>query len=139
MTCTWHAEKQRKKAAKKKVKEEAKRKSEEEKLADRAASLTEAQRNYVRSEAVFAEKLPGGEHSIEECAWQLREHPLVIGGGSLVMRADGTETFRKGDVAKIYRERLGVEYDGSPRFGLPPYSQRKPYANWIARAHEAKI
>jgi len=68
MTSTWHAEKQRKKAAKKKVKEEAKRNKEEEKLADRAAGLTEAQKNYV----------PGGEHSIEECAWQLRDENLKL-------------------------------------------------------------
>ena len=99
------------------------------------ADLTEEQKNSVRIEAFFAEK-NGAEHSIEECAWQLGEHPLVIGGGNVRYGKNGEE-FIKGDVAKIYKE-IGVEWDGSPRFGLPPYEQQKSRVDWIAKAREGK-
>ena len=75
----------------------------------------------------------------EECAWQLGEHPLVIGGGSIIYRRNGEEEFVKGDVAKIYREHKGVEWDGSPRFGLQPYEQRKTPEDWIAKALQGKL
>ncbi|KAL7525685.1 hypothetical protein ACHAWF_001463 [Thalassiosira exigua] len=98
--------------------------------------LTEEQLNDIRIEAFFAEN-SGAEHSIEECAWQLGEHPLVIGGGSVKMSANG-QRFIKGDVAKIYRENMGAEWDGSPRFGLGPYVQQKRYFDWIAKARQGK-
>ena len=61
----------------------------------------------------------------------------MIGGGTIRYGPDGEE-FIKGDVAKIYRENKGVEWDGSPRFGLPPYEQRKPKFDWIAKARQGK-
>ena len=76
--------------------------------------------------------------SIDECAWQLGEHPLVIGGGSVHMQRDGRQEFIKGDVAKIYREKVGAEWDGSPRFGLGEYVQQKTPFDWIAKAREGR-
>jgi len=87
-------------------------------------------------EAFLAEN-NGRKYSIDECAWQLCEHPLTIGGGSITYGVNGEE-FIKGDVAKIYRERAGVEWDGSPRFGMQPYEQKKPPEDWIAKARQGK-
>lgn len=98
--------------------------------------LTEEQLDYVRMEAFMAEN-SGGEHSIEECAWQLGEHPLVIGGGTIRMGVNGS-VFIKGDVAKIYMEGNGAQWDGSPRFGYPTYVQQKTPENWIAKARLGK-
>lgn len=86
-------------------------------------------------EAFVAEKRPGGKHSIQECAWQLGEHPLVIGGGTIVMSVSERE-FIKGDVGKLYWDAKGVVWDGSPRFGLSDYVQRKIPFDWIARARQ---
>lgn len=125
MTCKWHLENQEKKKAKK------------EKQKKRAVNeLTEEQKNHARMEAFLAEN-NGGEGSIDECAYQLGEHPLVIGGGSIRYGRDGEE-FVKGDVAKIYRERVGVEWDGTARFGLGPYVPRKNPEDWIAKARQGK-
>jgi hypothetical protein len=138
MTCKHYAEKQR---AKKKAGMKSQAKSSYSPPAAAAAAaapthgLTEEQLNSIRKEAFFAEN-SGAEHSIEECAWQLGEHPFVIGGGSIRYTRGGKEEFVKGDVAKIYRERCGAEWDGSPRFGLGPYVQQKPYFDWIAKARE---
>lgn len=99
--------------------------------------LTEEQMNNICIEAFLA-KGRGVKYSIEECAWQLGEHPVVIGGGTITYTADGEELFEKGDVAKIYRERKGVEWDGSPRFGMRPYVQQKPYFDLIAKAKQGK-
>jgi len=99
--------------------------------------LTDEQLNFIRMEAFMAENSAGGEHSIEECAYQLGEHPLLIGGGSIKMSVDG-QTFVKGDVAKIYMESKGVVWDGSPRFGLPPYVQQKTPFDWIAKARQGR-
>jgi hypothetical protein len=132
MTCKHAKEKKEQKEKDAKKKKEQKEKGAESLTAD----LTEEQKNRVRIEAFFAEN-NGGEGSIEECAWQLGEHPLVIGGGNIRYGKNGEE-FIKGDVAKIYKEKLGVEWDGSPRFGLPPYEQRKPRVDWIAKAREGK-
>jgi hypothetical protein len=101
-----------------------------------AHGLTEEQLHFIHMEAFMMENNPGGEHSIEECAWQLGEHPLVIGGGSLRMGAGG-DMFIKGDVAKIYLEAEGVRWDGSPRFGMGPYVQRKLCVDWIAKARQS--
>mmetsp|Transcript_31241 Transcript_31241/g.93621 ORF Transcript_31241/g.93621 Transcript_31241/m.93621 type:complete len:376 (-) Transcript_31241:131-1258(-) len=98
--------------------------------------LTEEQLNNIRIEAFMAEG-SGIKHAIEECAWQLDEHPLVIGGGSIVMSADG-EKFVKGDVANIYMESKGVAWDGSPRFGMKEYVQQKTPFDWIAKARQGK-
>ena len=68
-----------------------------------AHGLAEEQLDYIRIEALMAENM-GGEHSIEECAWQLGEHPLVIGGGTSVRIGANKRVFVKGDVAKIYME-----------------------------------
>ena len=130
MTCKVQLEKERKRAAKKADKEK-KRAAQPP-----AHGLTEEQLNNIRIEAFFAEN-SGAEHSIEECAHQLGEHPLVIGGGSIQMGRNG-QTFVKGDVAKIYLDSKGVVWDGSPRFGLGPYVQRKAQFDWIAKAREGK-
>jgi hypothetical protein len=66
----------------------------------------------------------GGEHSIDECAWQLGEPPFAIGGGSIAMTPNG-DKFVKGDVGKFFREQNGAQWDGSPRFGLGPYVQQQ--------------
>ena len=131
MTCKVQLEKERKRAAKK-ADTEKKRAAQP----PPAHGLTEEQLNNIRIEAFFAEN-SGAEHSIEECAHQLGEHPLVIGGGSVQMGRDG-QTFVKGDVAKIYLDSKGVVWDGSPRFGLGPYVQRKAPFDWIAKAREGK-
>ena len=92
--------------------------------------LTEEQKDFVRKEAFMMER--SREDTIDEAAWQLGEHPLVIGGGSITLSAGG-ETFIKGDVRKIYAEH-GIAFDGTPRFGIPPYKQRySPPIDWIAR------
>jgi hypothetical protein len=92
--------------------------------------LTEEQKDFVRREAFMMER--SREDTIDEAAWQLGEHPLMIGGGSIILSAGG-ETFIKGDVRKIYAEH-GIAFDGTPRFGLPPYKQRySPPIDWIAR------
>lgn len=49
------------------------------------------------------------------------------------------EKFVNGDVAKIYREQLGQEWDGTPRFGMGPYVQQKTYCDWIAKARHGQI
>jgi hypothetical protein len=98
--------------------------------------LTEEELEYIRIEAFMAEN-SGLKHAIEECAHQLGEHPLVIGGGSIIYGPNGEE-FQKGDVGKIYREMAGVEWDGSPRFGLGPYVQQKTSFDWIAKAKGGK-
>ena len=85
----------------------------------------------------MTENSPGGQHSIEECAWQLGEHPLVIGGGSVRMSANGQE-FIKGDVAKIYMDAKGVVWDDSPRFGMGDYVQQKTPFDWISKALQGK-
>jgi len=129
MTCKVQLEKEKKKKAKEQKSQAA--------LTTRPAhGLTEKQLNNIRIEAFFAEN-SGVEHAIEECAWQLGEHPLVIGGGSVRMGANGEE-FEKGDVAKIYRENMGVAWDGSPRFGMGPYVQQKTPFDWIAKARQGK-
>jgi hypothetical protein len=96
-----------------------------------ASSLTEEQKDFIRKEAFMMER--SREDTIDEAAWQLGEHPLVIGGGSIRIGVGG-ESFIKGDVRKIYAEH-GITYDGTRRFGLPPYKQRySPPIDWIARA-----
>jgi hypothetical protein len=101
-----------------------------------AHGLTEEQLDYIRIEAFTAEN-SGGKHSIAECAWQLGEHPLVIGGGTIRMSANKRE-FIKGDVAKIYMDSKGVLWDGSPRFGMSAYVQQKTPEDWIAKARRGK-
>jgi hypothetical protein len=98
--------------------------------------LTEEQLDYIRAQAFMAEHRREG--SIAECAWQLGEHPFVIGGGSVVMNGTPDGEFVKGDVAKIFRERQNKEWDGSPRFGIGPYEQMRPGVDWIARARLGK-
>ena len=102
-----------------------------------AHGLTEEQLEYIFVEAFLAEN-NGGENSIEECAWQVGVHPLLIGGGQIRYTTGNKNEFIKGDVAKIYRERMGVEWDGSPRFGLPAYKQQKMPMDWIAKARQGK-
>lgn len=102
-----------------------------------AHGLTEEQLNFIRMEAFMAENSPGGKHSIDECAWQLGEHPLVIGGGSITMSANGQE-FVMGDVNKIYMDAKGVVWDGSPRFEMSDYVQQKTPFDWIAKARQGK-
>ena len=102
-----------------------------------AHGLTEEQLDNIRMEAFFAEN-SGRKHAIEECAWQLGEHPLVIGGGTVQMGRDGQSKFVKGDVAKIYMEGKGVVWDGSPRFGMGPYEQKKEPFDWIEAARQGK-
>ena len=58
-------------------------------------------------------------------------------GGTIRYGKNGEE-FIKGDVGKIYREGNGVEWDGSPRFGMGPYEQQKPRTDWIAKARQGK-
>ena len=128
MTCKVHAKNQEKNKAKKKKQASARTAN--------ANDLTEEQKSGARIEAFLAEN-NGGEHSIEECAWQLGEHPFVIGGGSIRYGRNGEE-FVKGDVAQIYREKMGVEWDGSARFGMGPYEQRKTRVDWIAKARQGK-
>jgi len=126
MTCKFHAERKQKKQERKQKKQEKARKE----VAD---SLTENQKNVARREAFFAEN-SGRKGSIEDCAWQLCEHPFVIGGGSIQYGRDGEE-FIKGDVAKIFREKMrGVKWDGSLRFGLPLYAPKRDSTDWIAVA-----
>ena len=127
MTCKAHSKK------KKKVKEAPASHSSSQPT----HGLTEEELDYIRIEAFMAEVRGGVKHAIEECAWQLGEHPLVIGGGQIVLGSNGEE-FVKGDVAKIYREEVGVEYDGSPRFGYKPYVQQKTPFDWIAKAKGGK-
>jgi hypothetical protein len=129
MTCKVHL----KKKMEKKPKQAA---TSQTSLSRPSHGLTEEQLDYIRIEAFMAEN-SGVEHAIEECAWQLGEHPLVIGGGSIQMSANG-QKFVKGDVAKIYRERMGAEWDGSPRFGMGPYVQQKTPFDWIAKAREGR-
>uniref|UniRef100_A0A7S3Q0B8 MYND-type domain-containing protein n=1 Tax=Chaetoceros debilis TaxID=122233 RepID=A0A7S3Q0B8_9STRA len=139
MTCKWHAKKEEEK---KKAREEKEKHKQRQQVIKEAAektaanNLTEQQKNVARMEAFFAEN-NGGEHSIDECAWQLGEHPLVIGGGSIRYGRNGEE-FIKGDVAKIYREKMDIEWDGSPRFGVGPYVQEKHPEDWIAKARRGK-
>jgi hypothetical protein len=132
MTCKTHIAQKKAKAERKAAKNAPKAAA----ASQTAHGLTEEQLEYIRIEAFMAEN-SGHEHSIEECAWQLGEHPLTIGGGSIRMSANGS-LFVKGDVAKIYMEGKSVQWDGSPRFGLPPYVQQKPPEDWIARALREK-
>lgn len=126
MTCKAHA---KKKKTKKKPKQSTP-------SARPAHGLTEEELEYIRIEAFMAEN-NGVEHAIEECAWQLGEHPLVIGGGQIRYGPNGEE-FQKGDVGKIYREEIGAEWDGDIRFGLGPYVQQKTPFDWIAKAKGKK-
>lgn len=128
MTCKVHAEKKKAKAKKASKKVAASGPS--------AKDLTEEQKNFARMEAMIAEN-KGREGSIDDCAWQLGEHPFVIGGGSMSLSAKGEE-FVKGDVAKIFMERCGVEWDGDIRFGVNPYVPRKNTEDWIAKALKGK-
>mmetsp|Transcript_4264 Transcript_4264/g.4852 ORF Transcript_4264/g.4852 Transcript_4264/m.4852 type:complete len:195 (+) Transcript_4264:75-659(+) len=106
--------------------------------AQSAHGLTEEQLDYIFTEALLSEN-DGGEHSIEECAWQLGVHPFHIGGGSIrVARDTNKREFIKGDVAKIWMDKTGVEWDGSPRFGMGPYKQQKTPVDWIAKARQGK-
>lgn len=131
ITCKFQLEKAKKK------REKAAKENQAALSAPPAHGLTEEQLNFIRMEAFMAENRPGGEHSIEECAWQLGEHPFVIGGGSIRLSANG-QTFVKGDVAKIYMDKKGVVWDGSPRFGMADYVQQKPPFDWIAKARQGK-
>ena len=138
MTCKDYARKKEAKKEKKAKQAKAQTKASAPTTGDQPPhGLTEEQLTNIRIEAFFAEN-NGGEHSIEECAWQLGEHPFVIGGGSIKYTRNGEEIFEKGDVAKIYREKCGAIWDGSPRFGMGPYVQKKPYFDWIAKAREGK-
>eukprot|EP00979_Chaetoceros_neogracilis_P004629 scaffold798_cov268-Chaetoceros_neogracile.AAC.5 len=121
----------------KKKKDKADKKTQTALSAQPSHGLTEAQLNFIRIEAFLSENLPGGKHSIAECAWQLGEHPLIIGGGKLHMSANGQE-FTKGDIHKIYMDAKGVAWDGSPRFGMRPYVQQKRPFDWIAKARQGK-
>jgi len=107
--------------------------------AQSAHGLTEEQLDYIFTEALLSEN-DGGEHSIEECAWQLGVHPFHIGGGSIRVARDNTNKreFIKGDVAKIWMDKTGMEWDGSPRFGMGPYKQQKTPVDWIAKARQGK-
>lgn len=81
----------------------------------------------------------GRKGTIEEAAWQMGEHPFVIGGGQITLGVNG-ETFEKGDVHKIYAEQLGATFDGDPRFGMPPYKQECfPPIDWIARGQTGSL
>eukprot|EP00553_Chaetoceros_curvisetus_P007331 CAMPEP_0204620290 /NCGR_PEP_ID=MMETSP0717-20131115/6362_1 /ASSEMBLY_ACC=CAM_ASM_000666 /TAXON_ID=230516 /ORGANISM="Chaetoceros curvisetus" /LENGTH=278 /DNA_ID=CAMNT_0051634449 /DNA_START=529 /DNA_END=1365 /DNA_ORIENTATION=+ len=135
MTCKHHAKK-KEGNLKKKIVEEREKQIKAAQMNSAGRDLTEEQKNIARKEAFFSEN-NGRRHSMEECAWQLGEHPLVIGGGSVTYGPDGEE-FVKGDVTKIYRERAGAEWDGSPRFGLGPYEQKKDPVDWIAKARQGK-
>jgi len=140
MTCKFHSKKKEKELEKKLKKQAKAAAAAQAQLKSAADDLTEEQKNFARKEAFFAEN-NGGKHSIEECAWQLGEHPFVIGGGSIRYNTNTvpmSEEFVKGDVAKIYREKLGVEWDGSPRFGMGPYEQKKTPEDWIAKARKGK-
>eukprot|EP00985_Skeletonema_marinoi_P005686 scaffold2468_cov133-Skeletonema_marinoi.AAC.8 len=90
-------------------KKKKKKKPTQATSAQPAHGLTEEELEYIRIEAFMAEN-KGVKHAIEECAWQLGEHPLVIGGGQIRYGPNGEE-FKKGDVGKIYREEIGVEWD----------------------------
>ena len=61
----------------------------------------------------------------------------MILGGSFQYGRSGKE-FIKGNVAKIYRENLDVEWDGTPRFGIGPYEQENRPEDWIAKARRGK-
>jgi hypothetical protein len=128
MTCKAHAKTKKENADKKK--------QDAHPTTQAAHGLTEEELTSIRIEAFTAEG-SGVAHAINECAWQLGEHPLVIGGGSIRMSANGQE-FVKGDVAKIYMESKGVVWDGSPRFGMPAYVQQKIPFDWIAKARQGK-
>lgn len=125
MTCKAQLTKEKKK------KDKADKKPKAAPSAQPAHGLTEEQLNCIRIAAFMAEN-NGIEHSIEECAWQLGEHPLIIGGGSVTMHENGRQEFVKGDVAKIYKEKMGVVWDGSPRFKMREYVQQKTPFDWIA-------
>lgn len=103
-----------------------------------ASLLNEKQKDFVRTEAFMMEG-SGRKGTIDEAAWQLGEHPLVIGGGTIIYDVNG-ERFEKGDVHKIYAEKLGVTFDGDPRFGLPPYRQECfPPIDWIAKGQNGSL
>lgn len=102
-----------------------------------AHGLTEEELEYIRIEAFMAENR-GMKHAIEECAWQLGEHPFVIGGGKISYGLTTGEEFMKGDVGKIFREKKRAEWDGTKRFGLGPYVQQKTPFDWIAKAKGRK-
>lgn len=125
MTCKAHAEKKKKKKS-----------QQTSSSAQPEHGLTEEELEYIHIEAFMAENR-GVEHAIEECAWQLGEHPFVIGGGKIQYGPSGEE-FIKGDVGEIFRERKGVEWDGDKRFGLGPYVQQKTPFDWIAKARGGK-
>jgi len=134
----WTIHKMTGKAHAKSKKDKADKKAKQaDKLTQQPAhGLTAAQLDNIRIAAFTAEGT-GVEHAIEECAFQLGEHPLVIGGGSIQMGADG-EKFIKGDVAKIYMESICEVWDGSPRFGMGGYVQRKMPFDWIAKVRQGR-
>ena len=98
--------------------------------------LSEVEKIKLRQAAFEKERLHKG--AIEQCAAELGEHPLVIGGGTLVLSATGM-TFEKGDPAKMYATR-DIEWDGtasvertrklparaSPAVSVPPPSSGNP-------------
>ena len=77
--------------------------------------LTEEQKDFVWKEAFMMEH--SREDTIDEAAWQLGEHPLVIGGGSIILSAGG-ETFIKGDVRK-YMQSTGLHSTAFLTLGYP--------------------
>jgi hypothetical protein len=77
--------------------------------------LTEEQKDFVRKEAFMMER--SREDTIDEAAWQLGEHPLVIGGGSIILSTGG-ETFIKGDVRK-YMQSTGLRSMALLALGYP--------------------
>lgn len=87
-------------------------------LPSTSENLDEKAKDKIRGNAFLRENSNPG--AIEKAAEQLGEHPLVIGGGSIIVGKDGSVEFKKGDVAAIYAT-IGKVWDGSPRFGLGPY------------------
>ena len=77
--------------------------------------LTEEQKDFVWKEAFMMEH--SREDTIDEAAWQLGEHPLVIGGGSIILSAGG-ETFIKGNVRK-YMQSMGLHSTAFLALGYP--------------------
>jgi len=87
------------------------------------AGLSEEEKDYLREIAFFEQNT--NEGVIEDLAEYLGEHPLVTGGGTLALGAGGPSSgqFIKGDVEAIFRDQVGKQWDGSPRFGMGPYVQ----------------
>jgi hypothetical protein len=64
---------------------------------------------------------------VKQIAEELGEHPLVIGGGSVVISRDGTQKFEKGDVSKLLSS-AGLKWDGS--IYMPGYKPK----TWTAES-----